>query len=116
MESPRYNLLSLTGYLVALLFIIISLYIYSRNLTLRSSLDAVNMDYETLLSDKLQLERSYYRLKDQRKMESGSTDVSGTEGFTDSLEALKLHQKAEMEKLRQEIEILRKQLQLYEKK
>lgn len=116
MKSPRNTLPFVTGYLVAVVFIAVSLYLYSRNLTLRSRLDVVTMDYETLLSDKLQLERSYYRLKEMRSREAGTTGASETAGFADSLVAMKLHQESEMAKLRREIETLRQQLQRYEKK
>ncbi len=99
------------GYFIALVFIGISVFFYSRNLSLKSNLDEVRMDYETLLSDKLQLERSYYRLKEERRMDTTPGGYLQTASqFNDSLQALKKQQEAEVARLYRKIEELRQQI------
>jgi len=111
LESPNYKLISFAGYAVALFFIACSVYIYSRNLTLKSSLDEVRMDYETLLSDKLQLERSYYRLKEERRIDTTPGGYLQTAAqFNDSLQAMRKQQDAEIARLTVKIEELQKQI------
>jgi len=101
---------SYAGYAIALFFILISIYLYSRNLILKSSLDVIRMDYETLLSDKLQLERSYYRLKEERRVDTASSPFLSSSQFIDSLKAMKKEQEREIARLYREIEKLRRQI------
>ncbi|MFH1297651.1 MAG: hypothetical protein ABIJ04_10305 [Bacteroidota bacterium] len=104
------------GYFIALVFIGVSVFFYSRNLLLKSSLDEATLDYENLLSEKLQLEKSYYRIKEGRPIDNSSESYFRTAAqFNDSLKAMKLHQEVELDKLRKEMESLRKELIKYQK-
>jgi len=116
LKSTNFNITSLVGYVLALLFIGFSIFLYSRNLFIKARLDENRLEYENLLSEKLQLERSYYRLKEERIVEttSGSKLTSDSQ-FNDSLKALKLQQEEEVAKLYKKIEELHQQLISYQK-
>ena len=104
------------GYILALLFIAFSIFLYSRNLFIKSKLDDSRVEYESLLSEKLQLERSYYRLKEERDTETtGTTKIENANQFNDSLKALKIQQEEEVAKLYEKIEELHQQLINYQK-
>lgn len=68
------------------------------------------MDYETLLSDKLQLERSYYQLKEERRLDTSSSPFLSSSHFINSLKAMKKEQEREIARFSLEIEKLRRQI------
>ena len=99
------------GYFIALIFIGISVFFYSRNLLLKSSLDEATLDYENLLSEKFQLEKSYYRIKEGRPIDNSSESYFRTAAqFNDSLKAMKKQQQQEVARLYRKIEELRVQI------
>ncbi|MBE0649111.1 MAG: hypothetical protein IH596_15170 [Bacteroidales bacterium] len=116
MKSVPLKIVSLAGYAVAILAIGITIALYSRTLNFKARLDETRQDYESLLSEKLQLERSYYRLKEERILESapGAESTSASQ-FSDSLKALKIQQEEEVAKLYKKIEELHQQIIQYQK-
>ena len=94
----------------------VSIFLYSRTLFIKANLDETRVEYESLLSEKLQLERSYYRLKEERNMERGSdSGLKNSNQFNDSLKAMKIYQDEEVSKLYKKIEELHQQLLKYQK-
>jgi len=101
----------LGGYLLAVLFLGFIFYTYSRNLLLKSRLDEAKLDYENLLSDKLRLERSYSRLKENRTSDiAAETGLFSVCSFQDSLLVLKRRHEAELARLNKRIGDLEEQI------
>lgn len=76
----------------------------------------MHLEYESLLSEKLQLEKSYYRLKEERIIESAAgSKGSDTNQFDNALKAMKQRQEEEVAKLYKKIEELHQQIIRYQK-
>ena len=116
MKPRPFNIATYIAFTFSILFLGLSIFLYSRTLFLKSTLDDVRFEYENLLSEKLQLERSYYKLKEDRMSEptSGFNHITA-DRFNDSLAALKKHQEEEVARLYRKIEELHQQIIISQK-
>jgi len=113
LKSFQLKIIPFLGYVVSILFIFFSLFLLSNNLSLQNKLESAQLEYENLLSEKLQLERSFYRLKEELLMERKTANpviFSQPLSLTDSLHQVILLRDQELEKLSKKIVALEKQI------